>query len=183
MERALAMPGYSRFTMQPCPCQPIWITLSPSTRTGTVRWPFARARILSRAAGSASTSYSTKSVPFHSSHSRISCVYWHVLVPKSSSIAGKRLQRFTNHVIHRGLNFLNPGNVIGMHDERKIRQPSPLDFAAIVAEQSHRQQVAFAGLFKRHQYISRAPARGNCDGHIVGLIVRMHRPLKNHVRP
>ena len=37
---------------------------------------FGRARLRS-----ASTSYSTKSVPFHSSHSRISCVYWQRFVP------------------------------------------------------------------------------------------------------
>src|SRR5579862_16861 len=62
------------FTTQPRPCQPIWVTLPSSTSMGTVRCPPVAAESLAKAAGSASTSYSSNSHLCHSSHSRISCV-------------------------------------------------------------------------------------------------------------
>src|SRR5271168_1033639 len=135
---------------------------------GTVRCPFARECIRTRAARSASTSYSTNSVPFHSSHSRISCVYWQLFVPKSSRIAtAEHLQSFADDVVNRSLNFLNAWNVIATNNKRKIGQSSPLDFAAIVTKQRHRQKVAFPGFFERHDQITGPAAGGNCDGDIV----------------
>src|SRR5277367_2627859 len=140
---------------------------------GTVRCPFARECIRTRAARSASTSYSTNSVPFHSSHSRISCVYWQLFVPKSSRIAtAEHLQSFADDVVNRGLYFLNTRNVIATNDQRKISQSSPLDFTAIVAEQCHSQQLAFSCFFERHDEVPRPATGGNCDCDIVRLSLR-----------
>src|SRR6185312_3460558 len=61
-------------TTQPRPCQPICTALPSSTRTGTVRCPPLASRIRFKASASTSTSYSSKSRPFHSSHSRMSRV-------------------------------------------------------------------------------------------------------------
>src|ERR1700722_2359363 len=66
--------GHSASTMQLRPCQPTCTTLPSSTSTGTLRSPAATLLMRWRAAASASTSYSMKSLRFHSSHSRISCV-------------------------------------------------------------------------------------------------------------
>src|SRR5271154_372061 len=149
---------------------------------GTVRCPFARECIRTRAARSASTSYATNSVPFHSSHSRISWVYWQLFVPYSSRIAtADHLQGLADHVVNRGLYFLNTRNVIGTNDQRKISQASPLNFAAIVPEQRHRQKVAFPGFFERHDQITGPAAGGNCDGDIVRLSLRNHLTQKNNL--
>src|ERR1700684_397600 len=59
--------SFSPSTKQLRPCQPIWITLPSSTSTGTARCPVASSRMRWHAAASASTSYSTKSLRFHSS--------------------------------------------------------------------------------------------------------------------
>src|ERR1700733_4779623 len=59
---------------QPRPCQPTWITLPSSTRTGTVVRLLSNERKRSRASGSASMSYSRNSRRRHSSDSRNSCV-------------------------------------------------------------------------------------------------------------
>src|SRR5262245_58007122 len=61
-------------TRHPRPCQPTSTTLPVSTSTGTVCRELPNSRSRARADGSVSTSYSTKSRPSHSSHSRISFV-------------------------------------------------------------------------------------------------------------
>src|SRR5580692_5338717 len=103
---------------------------------GTVRWPAASSRMRWRAAGSASTSYSMKSLRFHSSQSRISPVCGQRAAPKSSSLATSRhllslrilvyripmqhLQCFADHVVDAGLDFLNARDVIAIYDDRKV---------------------------------------------------------------
>src|SRR5579859_7857331 len=113
----------------------------------------------SRAAGSASTSYSKKSLRLNSSHSRMSCVCGHRVVPKSSSLAtGNRLQSFPHDVVNRGLHFLNARNVIALHDDGEIGEGAALDLAAVVAEQRNRQHTALARLFERHDDVARSAA-------------------------
>src|SRR5271163_4053404 len=58
---------YLAFTTQPRPCQPTWMTLPSSTKSGTVKGACASERMRWRARTSASTSYSVNSLPFHSS--------------------------------------------------------------------------------------------------------------------
>src|SRR5271163_1855989 len=104
-----------------------------------------------RASGSASTSYSAKSEPFHSSHSRISCVWGQRAAPKSSSLAtNENLQGFADDVVDRGLHFLNARDVIARNHDGKIGQGPTLDFAAIVSEQRDGEQTTLARLFKGH---------------------------------
>ena len=57
-----------------------------------------------------------------------------------------------------------------------------MNFAAIVAKQSHGQQFAFSGFFERHDEVPRSAAGGNCDRDIVRLSLRNHLPQKNHFR-
>src|SRR5579863_9158988 len=122
-----------------------------------------------RAAGSASTSYSTKSERFHSNHSRISPVWGQRAVPKSSSLATvQRLQRFANDVIDRRLHLLNAGNVVAVHDHGKVSQPLALDLAAVVAQQRHGQQIAVAGFFEGHDDVARSAAGGNAERNVFG---------------
>src|ERR1700731_2032160 len=125
------------------------MTLPSSTRIGTVRCPFAILRMRSRAALSASTSYSTKSLRFHSSQSRISLVCGQRAVPKSSSLGmfafldAQDLQQLAHDMINRSLHFLNARNVIAVHDDRKIRESLAFNFAAIVAEERDGQHFSF----------------------------------------
>jgi hypothetical protein len=74
-------------TIHPRPCHPTCITLPSSTSMGTVRWPPERARMRLNASLSDSTSYSTNSVPFHSSDSLISRVKGQLAPPNNSTLA------------------------------------------------------------------------------------------------
>src|SRR5277367_3820742 len=170
-------------TMQPRPCHPIRTTLPSSTSTGTVRWPPESARILSRAARSASTSYSTKSSPRHSSHSRISCVCWQPAAPNSSSLATvEDLHRFADYVIHGRLHFLNTRNVVGMNHDRKIREPTAQNLSAVVAQQRHGEHPAFSCFFEGDHNIARTAARRDSHGHVVRLGLRDELAQKNQIR-
>src|ERR1700689_2848362 len=164
---------------------------------GTVRWPPAISRIRWRAAGSASTSYSTKSLRFHSSQSRISPVWGQRAAPKSSSLATgvdplilrvlvqgalvQHLQRFADHVIDAGLYFLNAWDVIAIHHHGKVGEALAPDFTAVVAEQRDGQHVALARFFERHDDVARAAAGGNGDRYIFGASLRDQLAKKNCV--
>src|ERR1700730_2480920 len=102
-----------------------------------------------RASGSASTSYSTNSDPFHSSHSRISCVCGQRAAPKSSSLAmAQHLQGFPNDVINRGLDLLNARDVVTSDNNWKVCQAAPLDLSPVVTQERDRQQVTLARFFE-----------------------------------
>src|SRR5579863_9177644 len=149
-------------TTQPRPCQPTWITFPFSTSNGTVKGAWASRCMRSRASRSASTSYSVKSFPFHSSHSRISLVYGHPAVPKSSRVGmTKALQCFAHQVIYRRLYLLNTRDVVGPDGQRKIREPPTNDFATVITEQGHGQHISLACLFKRHDDIFGSAAGGD----------------------
>src|ERR1700720_2958213 len=122
---------------------------------GTVRCPPEISRMRPRATGSASTSYSTNSLRFHSSQSRISEVWGQRAVPKSSSLAtAQHLQRFAHHVVNRSLHFLDAGNVVAAHHQGKGCQTLALDLAAVVTQKSHRQQIPFSRLLERHNDVA-----------------------------
>src|SRR5579864_858122 len=104
---------------------------------GTALTSPAKMRIRWRASGSASTSYSENSHLRHSSHSRISSVNGQVDVPYNSSFAtGQHLQHVANNVINRRLHFLDSWNVIAVHNQREIGQPTTQNFSTVVPEQS-----------------------------------------------
>src|ERR1700685_1816269 len=117
-------------TMQLRPCQPTCTTLPSSTSSGTLRCPADSALIRCRAAGSASTSSSTRS----------------------------RLQQFAHDVLNRSLHFLDAGNVIALHDDGKIGQLPPFDLTTVIAQQSDGQHLALASFFQRRDDVARSAA-------------------------
>src|ERR1700733_1959915 len=135
---------------------------------GTVRCPPEISRMRWRAAKSGSTSYSTNSLRFHSSQSRISPVWGQRAVPKSSSLAtSQHLQRFAHDMVDRSLHLLNAGDVVAVDDDGKIRQPLALNLAAIVPEEGDGEHISFAGFFERGDDVARTAAGGDADGNIL----------------
>src|ERR1700688_131065 len=133
-----------------------------------------------KACWSDSTSNSRKSFPDHSSHSRISLVYGQVAVPYSSRLGiYESLHRIAKSVINRRLNFLNARNVIGAHDQRKIRETSTNNFSAVIAQQRNSEHSALAGLLQRHNNISGTAARGNRHCDVIHLSVSDELSQKN----
>src|ERR1700692_4455350 len=85
-------------------------------------------------------------------------------------------------MVNRGLHLLNTRNVIGAHDDREIRQRSPLNFTSVVTKQGHRQYVSLASLFQCREDISRAATGGNSYRHIPGAGLRNELPEENYLR-
>ena len=75
-------------------------------------------------------------------------------------------------MVDRGLHFLDPRNVVGAHNHRKIAEIAPQDFAAVVAEKRDSQKPTFAGFSESEDDVARTAAGGNADGDIVWLGLR-----------
>ena len=74
------------------------------------------------------------------------------------------------------------GNVVGPDDQRKISKISTKDFASVITEQCHGQQISFACLFQRDDDIFRSAAGGDGDRNIVRTRLRDQLALKNQFR-
>src|ERR1700680_2239695 len=85
-------------------------------------------------------------------------------------------------MVNRGLHLLNTRNVIGTHDDREIRQRSPLNLTPVVTKQGHRQYLSLASLFQCCEDISRATTGGNSHRHIPGACLRNELPEENYLR-
>src|SRR5580704_7960092 len=81
------------------------------------------------------------------------------------------LQELPNDVIDGRLHFLNAWNIVGTDYHRKVRDVPAQNFAAVIAEQSNGQQIAFARFFQRQDDIPRSAAGGDRDGNIFGTRV------------
>src|SRR6202789_172762 len=90
------------------------------------------------------------------------------------------LQRFADHVINRGLHFLNARNVIAADNQRKIGEAAAQNFAAVVTQQRYGQHFAFPRFFERRDDVARTAASGNSNRYIVRLGLRNQLPKKNN---
>src|ERR1700746_1298438 len=93
----------------------------------------------------------------------------------------KRLQRFANDVVGRGLHLLDTRDVVAAHDDGEVGEAAAMDFAAVVSEQRDSEQATLAGLFERHDDIPRAAAGGDADGDVLGPRLRDELTEKDHL--
>ena len=63
----------------------------------------------------------------------------------------------------RGLNLLNARNVIAANDERKLRETLAMDFSAVVAEESDRQQAPLRASSSAIDDVARSSAGGDSN--------------------
>src|SRR5437763_14757786 len=116
------------------------------------------------ASESVSTSCSIKSRPLKSSQSRSSRVKGQLALPKSS-VTGMNdsLEEFTHGMVHRSLDLLNARDVIRVNNKRMVDEFPTDDLAAIVAQQSDREQAALARFLERNDHV---PGTATCgDAH------------------
>src|SRR5580698_1699751 len=92
------------------------------------------------------------------------------------------LQELSNDVVNGGLHLLNARNVVRPDYYRKVRNFPPHDFAAVITEQSHGQQVPLARFLQRPDDVLRSATGGNGDGHVIGTRVSDQLPKKNILR-
>src|SRR5271163_3701671 len=84
-------------------------------------------------------------------------------------------------MVDGSLDFLDTRYIVAVHYKRKISQALALDLAAVVAEQRHRQQIAFPGFFQSHDDVARTATGGYADRNVFRASLRDQLAKENRV--